>query len=120
MRKSFWHIYSWLSHKIYLLILKLPFGNKTVNILRKVAALLHRTAIPNPVIVKGNKLFWNPTNVGYAMDMSLNEYEYETTKLISKILKPGMAAIDVGANIGYYTLLFASVVGEKGKVYSFE
>jgi FkbM family methyltransferase len=31
-----------------------------------------------------------------------------------------MVAIDAGANIGYFSLLFAAHVGEKGKVYTFE
>jgi FkbM family methyltransferase len=35
-------------------------------------------------------------------------------------LKPGMKVLDVGANIGLYTLLFSDLVGELGKVYSFE
>src|SRR5712692_10347447 len=42
------------------------------------------------------------------------------TTLLKKILRPGMLVIDVGANIGYYTLLFAKSVGKTGKVYSFE
>lgn len=42
-----------------------------------------------------------------------------TTFLLSAI-KPGMTVVDIGANIGYFTLLAASAVGEKGLVYAFE
>ncbi len=42
------------------------------------------------------------------------------TELFRKTLKKGMTFIDAGANIGYYTLLAASLVGESGRVYAFE
>lgn len=45
--------------------------------------------------------------------------DYQTT-IIKNILKQGDIAIDIGAHIGYYTLLFAKLVGPSGKVYSFE
>jgi FkbM family methyltransferase len=35
-------------------------------------------------------------------------------------LRPGMTVVDVGANIGIYTLHAARVVGDTGKVFSFE
>jgi FkbM family methyltransferase len=35
-------------------------------------------------------------------------------------VKPGMTVVDLGANIGCYTLLAASLVGERGRVYAFE
>jgi FkbM family methyltransferase len=35
-------------------------------------------------------------------------------------LKDGDTAVDVGANIGFTTLLFGQLVGEKGQVYAFE
>jgi len=48
------------------------------------------------------------------------KYEPLTTEIVKKIVKPGMNAVDVGANIGYYTLLLASLVGKGGRVWSVE
>lgn len=47
-------------------------------------------------------------------------YELFKTDLVKKHVRPGDIVVDVGANIGYYTLLFAKLVGENGKVYAFE
>lgn len=47
-------------------------------------------------------------------------YEPAITALVQDRIKPGMNVIDVGANIGYYTLLFSRLVGSEGKVYAFE
>jgi len=40
--------------------------------------------------------------------------------LIEKNLKPGDVCIDVGANIGLYSLTMSKIVGKDGKVFSFE
>lgn len=50
----------------------------------------------------------------------LDSYEPATTKLLQSIMKPGMTFVDVGAHVGYYSLLAARQVGPQGKVYSFE
>ena len=47
-------------------------------------------------------------------------WEPEVTALVQRLLKPGMTFVDVGANIGYYTLLAAKQLGHTGKVYAFE
>lgn len=47
-------------------------------------------------------------------------YEQETTRFISSKIEPGMTILDIGADIGYYTILFAKHVGSKGQVYAFE
>ena len=49
-----------------------------------------------------------------------NSYEKEQTILFRKLVDEGMNVVDIGANIGYYTLLAAELVGEKGKVFAFE
>ena len=42
------------------------------------------------------------------------------TALCKREIKPGMQVLDVGANIGYFTLLFARLVGPSGHVHAFE
>ena len=42
------------------------------------------------------------------------------TRVVQSLVKPGMTVVDVGANIGYYTLLCASLVGKRGRVVAFE
>lgn len=40
--------------------------------------------------------------------------------LFRRTIKSGMNVVDVGANVGVYTLISGSLVGETGRVYSFE
>ena len=47
-------------------------------------------------------------------------YEPFETSLLSAEIRPGMTIVDVGANIGYYTLLFSKLAGNAGRVYAFE
>lgn len=46
--------------------------------------------------------------------------EEAVTRMLVKYLKSGMTFVDVGAHIGYFSLLASKVVGKKGKVFSFE
>ena len=48
------------------------------------------------------------------------DHEPLTRSVIASLLKPGSVFIDVGANIGYYTLLAAGKVGPKGRVHAVE
>jgi FkbM family methyltransferase len=48
------------------------------------------------------------------------EYEPTETRLIRQVLGEGDTFIDVGANVGWYSVLAAKRVGETGKVVAFE
>jgi FkbM family methyltransferase len=47
-------------------------------------------------------------------------YEKGTVSALAKLLKKDVNVINIGANIGYFTLLIARHVGPKGKVFAFE
>jgi len=47
-------------------------------------------------------------------------WEWHTTWAAERLVKPGMHVVDVGANIGYYMVLFWHLVGATGKVVGFE
>ncbi|MFQ3679174.1 MAG: FkbM family methyltransferase [Pseudanabaenaceae cyanobacterium] len=47
-------------------------------------------------------------------------YEPATSLLFCRYLRPGDRAVDVGAHVGYYTLLAAALVGETGQVLACE
>ena len=50
----------------------------------------------------------------------LGTYESELQSVLMDLVKPGMVAYDVGANVGYFTLLLGKLVGPSGRVYAFE
>lgn len=50
----------------------------------------------------------------------LGTYEPELQAAIADLVQPGWVVYDVGANIGYITLLLARAVGDAGFVYAFE
>ena len=47
-------------------------------------------------------------------------YESVTTSFLAATLTPGAVFVDIGANHGYFSMLAAALVGESGRVVSFE
>lgn len=47
-------------------------------------------------------------------------YEYKTQILFSNLVNKGAIVYDVGANVGFYTLLASVLVGPRGRVFAFE
>jgi FkbM family methyltransferase len=68
--------------------------------------------------IEGRKMFVH-NNDGLALSI-FKVYEPDQTEIVKKVVRSGDIVIDVGAHVGYYTLLFAQIVGNKGKVYAFE
>jgi FkbM family methyltransferase len=67
------------------------------------------------------KLYVSPNDmaVGHAIHTQ-GSYEAHVAAAIKETLEPGMVFVDVGANIGYFSLLAAQLVGARGKVLAFE
>lgn len=47
-------------------------------------------------------------------------YEPSTASIMAALLKPGNTMVDIGANAGFFTLLAARHVGQRGLVHAFE
>lgn len=69
----------------------------------------------------GEKLYVDTSDVSVTPHLLLDgTWEPWMTKVISDRLGPGMTFVDIGANLGYFTVLAASAVGPEGQVHAFE
>ncbi len=94
-------------------------GSYTVRgILSRLSWWLLRSAVPNPLVVDGHRIYHN--GQPFALSMAAETRELETVNLIRRHLKPGMTFVDLGAHLGLYTLLAAQAVKPTGRVYAFE
>ena len=47
-------------------------------------------------------------------------YEDELTQAFLRLVQPDQVVVDIGMHVGYFSVLFAQLVGPKGQVHSFE
>ena len=58
---------------------------------------------------------------GLSKDIAIRGTREEQLKyIIDREVKPGDVVLDLGANIGYYTIMLAKLVGSSGKIYAME
>lgn len=50
----------------------------------------------------------------------LETHDPDVTDLLQKRIRPGFTVVDVGAHIGYFTLLISRLTGARGKVFALE
>jgi len=70
--------------------------------------------------LNGIRMLVNPSDIGIAPGLFAGNYEIKETMMLKNLIKEGMIIVDIGANIGYYTLLASKCTGCQGKVYAFE
>ncbi|MBY7738396.1 FkbM family methyltransferase [Paenibacillus polymyxa] len=69
----------------------------------------------------GGRLIVPSNDLSLAPDLIIDGVlESPLTRFFAKNVKKGDCVIDVGANIGYFSVLLGHLVGSQGKVYSFE
>jgi FkbM family methyltransferase len=77
-----------------------------------------------PVIVKeiqGSRMYLDMRDKGVSRELALMGIrEALFTKTLHGALREGDVVLDIGANIGYYALMAARLVGPRGKVYAIE
>jgi FkbM family methyltransferase len=80
-----------------------------------------QTLLASRTKVLGHTMFLDPKDqVVSPTLLHTGCFEPLETELVMRIVRPGDVVLDLGANIGYYTLLFARLVGDSGKVIAFE
>lgn len=112
--------------KTYDVLAKTPL--RKIPHIWEISNLFFRALWPNQNVidVQGSKMFINVNDSDLRMKKTFQAYgmnlihEESTTALFKKAVKPGHIVVDLGANIGYFTLLAAKLIGEDGKVFSFE
>ena len=78
---------------------------------------------PSRHVVRRNGCSWS-IDLSYGhIDREIfykGRFESETTLWLQSHVKRGWCCLDVGANIGYYTVLLSSLAGDTGRVIAFE
>ena len=69
------------------------------------------------VEIDGRKMYLGPTD---SLKLSFKRYDDFTENFVKSRIKKNDTIIDLGANIGYWTLVFAQHVGNNGRVFAFE
>ncbi len=98
---------------------------KKIKIAKVIYHILHffraMVSKSDTVIVKRNNINYKlELFQGISLAFYLGLYERESFRRVSLLLGKDGVAIDVGANIGLFSLHMANIVGGEGKIYAFE
>ena len=103
-------IYWSVIHRFYKIPMAKPFFQPIINILK-----------PSFIKIGKDKLYIDKDDQVVSQELiQSGKWEPFETKIFKKSIKKGDVVLDIGAHIGYYTLIAAKIVGDKGKVYAFE
>ncbi len=76
--------------------------------------------IPETVLIDEGTLYLDRSDVAVSGALAMGVFEKFETEIFRNSIKEGMNVVDVGANIGYYTLIAAKRTGSGGRVFSYE
>lgn len=102
-----------LPPKIYNFLIKIPFLKYILNKIIK-------NITPDFIDINEGKIYFNKADPVMTAWTTMGSFEPGTVKYFREALQQGMNVIDIGANIGYYTVIAGYRVGQTGKVFSYE
>lgn len=96
-------------------ISKKTFSGKILRLILKI--IPHHYAI---TVVQGSLKGYKWIKGSGVNSYWLGTYEKEQQEIFEKKIKSGDVVFDIGANVGFYSLIASKKIGVKGKVYAFE
>ncbi len=76
--------------------------------------------IPSRVSLPEGVVNLHPKDPVISGALALGVYETYQLDLFRSLIRKGMTVLDIGANVGLYTVIAARLVGEEGRIISFE
>lgn len=93
-------------------------GLRRYALVNRLNSFVLRCVRPREAVVLGHRMLIDRHD---SLELSIKGiYEPLETRIAEKLVTPGGCVVDIGANIGYYTLLCARRAGPAGQVYAFE
>lgn len=117
-----------LLEKVYGFLVKIGISKNTPGAF-KIYNFLFKKSWPygETIEISGSKMYVDVTKEpSISLRKTFESYainqihEKTTTELFKKYVKEGNTVVDLGANIGYFSLLSSKLVGKSGRVFSFE
>src|SRR3989338_5856384 len=103
-------IYWSMVHRLYKIPMMRFFLTPIVNMLK-----------PSWLIIQGNKFYIDKSDTTVSQELILSgKWEDFESEVFKKNINVGDTVVDVGAHIGYYSIIVANAVGISGKVFAFE
>jgi FkbM family methyltransferase len=92
---------------------------------RRAYAAIYRRSVPagelREVGLRGSRFLVDPHDGGVGYQLFIGRgYEELTADVFESCLRPGMRVLDLGANIGFYSVIAAARIGREGRVIAFE
>ena len=103
----------------YIAKLGLGKSQKVVNLYEEILSKIGSGIRSDFIIMDDQKLFLDKED-SLMLSIKNNKHELTEIEFLKQIIKNGDTVLDLGANIGVYTLIFAKLVGKSGHVFAFE
>lgn len=118
-------LYSFLV-KVVRFLAETGLGLGRFSLVMKLYKFLYQALLPQErvilVPVQEQKMYVDIGDMGDLTPalVSTGIYHKQMTEVVKSIITRGMVCLDIGAMIGYFTLIMARLVGEEGKIFAFE